>query len=42
MWLGVTQKLPRIVVESQEVSIALLFMGIDSEDRLALVATWED
>jgi hypothetical protein len=40
--LGVAQELPRIVVEPREVCIALLFMGIDSEDRLALVATWED
>ncbi len=36
MWLGVTQKLPRIVVESQEVCIALLFVGIDSENRVGL------
>jgi hypothetical protein len=30
------------VVEFWEVCIALLFVGIDSEDRLTLVATWED
>jgi hypothetical protein len=31
-WLGVTQELPRVVVESQKVCIALLFMVIDSEE----------
>jgi hypothetical protein len=31
-----------IVVEPRKVCIALHFVGIDSEDRLALVATWED
>jgi hypothetical protein len=31
-WLGVARELPRIVVESQEVCIALLFVGIDSEN----------
>jgi hypothetical protein len=35
-WLGVTQELSWIVVESQEVCIALLFMGIDSEHRVGL------
>jgi hypothetical protein len=30
-WLGVAQKLSRIVVEFREVCIALLFVGIDSE-----------
>jgi hypothetical protein len=29
--LGVTRELPRIVVESREVCIALLIVGIDSE-----------
>jgi hypothetical protein len=42
IWLGVARELPRIVVESQDVCIALLFMGIDSEEWLALVVTWED
>jgi hypothetical protein len=41
-WLGVAWELPRIVVESREVCITLLFVGIDREDRLALVITWED
>jgi hypothetical protein len=31
-WLCISQELPRIVVESQEVCIALLFVGIDSEE----------
>jgi hypothetical protein len=35
-WLGVTQELPRIVVESWEVSIAHLFIGIYSEHRVGL------
>jgi hypothetical protein len=30
-WLGVAQELRRVVVESWEICIALLFMGIDSE-----------
>jgi hypothetical protein len=34
--LGVARELPRIVVESQEVCIALLFVGIDSENRVDL------
>jgi hypothetical protein len=29
-------QLPRIVVESQKVCIVLLFMGIDSENRVGL------
>jgi hypothetical protein len=31
-WLGIAQKLSSHVVESREVCIALLFMGIDSEE----------
>jgi hypothetical protein len=34
--LGVVWELPRIVVESREVCIALLFVGIDSEHRVGL------
>jgi hypothetical protein len=34
--LGVTRDLPRIVVESLEVCIALLIVGIDSEHRVGL------
>jgi hypothetical protein len=33
--LGVARELPRIV-KSREVCIALLFVGIDSEDRIDL------
>jgi hypothetical protein len=33
-WLWVAWELPRIVVMSQEVCVALLFMGIDSENRV--------
>jgi hypothetical protein len=32
-WLGVAWELPRIVIESWEVCIALLFVGIDSANR---------
>jgi hypothetical protein len=35
-WLGIARELPRIVVESQEVCIALLFVRIDSEHRVCL------
>jgi hypothetical protein len=35
-WLGVAQELLRIVVESRKVCIALLSMGIDSENRVGL------
>jgi hypothetical protein len=35
-WLGVARELPRIVVESWNVCIAFLFMGIDSEHRVVL------
>jgi hypothetical protein len=35
-WVGVAQELLKIVVESREVCIALLFMGIDSEHRVGL------
>jgi hypothetical protein len=34
--LGVSRELPRIVVKSREVCIALLFVGIDSENRVDL------
>jgi hypothetical protein len=34
--LGVTRELPRIVVESREVCIALLIVGIDSEHWVGL------
>jgi hypothetical protein len=34
--LGVVRELSRIVVESQEVCIVLLFMAIDSEHRVGL------
>jgi hypothetical protein len=34
--LGVARELPRIVVKSREVCIALLFVGIDSENRVDL------
>jgi hypothetical protein len=34
--LGAALELPRIVVESQEVCITLLFVGIDSEHRVGL------
>jgi hypothetical protein len=34
--LGVTRELPKIVVESREVCIALHFMGIDSDHRIGL------
>jgi hypothetical protein len=40
--LGVDRELLRIVVESQEVCIALLFVGLIVSTGLALVATWED
>jgi hypothetical protein len=36
IWLHVIQELPRIVVKSREVCIALLFVGIDSENRVDL------
>jgi hypothetical protein len=35
-WLDVTRELPRIVVESRKVCIALIFVGIDSEHRVDL------
>jgi hypothetical protein len=35
-WLGVAQELLRIVVKSWEACIALLFMGIDSENWVGL------
>jgi hypothetical protein len=35
-WLGVAQELPWTVVESREVCIALLFVGIDSEQHVGL------
>jgi hypothetical protein len=35
-WLGVARELSRIVVESREICIALLFMRIDSEHRVGL------
>jgi hypothetical protein len=35
-WLGVAREFPRIVVESREVCIALLFVEIDSELRVGL------
>jgi hypothetical protein len=34
--LGVAWELPRIVVESREICVALLFVGIDSEHRVGL------
>jgi hypothetical protein len=34
--LGVTREVPRTVVESWEVCIALLFVGIDSEHRVGV------
>jgi hypothetical protein len=36
IWLGVARELPRIVVKSRKVCIALLFGGIDSENRVGL------
>jgi hypothetical protein len=35
-WLGVARELPKIMVESWEVYIILLFVGIDSEHRVGL------
>jgi hypothetical protein len=35
-WLGVARELSRIVVESREVCIGLLFVGIDSEHWVGL------
>jgi hypothetical protein len=35
-WLGVIWELPRIVVESREFCITLLFVGIDSEHQVGL------
>jgi hypothetical protein len=35
-WLGIAREHPRIVVESVEVRITLLFVGIDSEHRVGL------
>jgi hypothetical protein len=32
IWLGIARELLRIVVESQKICIALLFVGIDSEE----------
>jgi hypothetical protein len=34
--LGVSWELPRIVVKSRELCIAILFVGIDSENRVGL------
>jgi hypothetical protein len=34
--LGVARELPRIVVKPREVCIALLFVGIDSENQVDL------
>jgi hypothetical protein len=34
--LGIAREVPRIVVESQEVCITLLFMRIDSEHRVGI------
>jgi hypothetical protein len=35
-WLGVAWELPRIVVKSREVQIALLFMGFHSKNQVSL------